>query len=367
MRKLTLFITLLLLCWSCYSVKNELSDSDIDLSGNIDKTTPKLSLNSYLENINIIPLETSKDFLLSYFSFVSAKDNELVLNDKENVYFIDKRSGEFLSKFNRKGNGAGEYIQIFNAEMLRDGTVLILDPTKKRLSNYNRNGDFLSTVKNDSLGIVKQLYNGAYIVNYSPHIITSHSIGIYDKSWNLVRQSIPKDNDTEFRMLHYDALNNYNGENLFRQSPLGDTIYRITYETEKPYIVLNKGNLKAPADIYTDLNKLNSESHKYITGDHAIVVGGLMFLRYAYNKGYYSDIWDIENSNLIYRGVFTREGGIYGVPLLVDGCEVNVWPSYAEDNRLYVTLSAEEAAKFMPNILEDDNPVILELTFKNKD
>lgn len=165
-------------------------------------------------------------------------------------------------------------------------------------------------------------------------------------------------------MLYFDALDKYNGKNLFREYPLGDTIYHITYEKDEPYIVISKGQYKTPPDIYADLGTLKREKPNYITQDHGSLIGNLFFLRYYYNQKYYSDIWDIKNNNLIYRGVFSRDGGINGIPLVIEGHQMNVWISYVNGNYIYIEIKLEDAMKFMPNVSENDNPVILELKLK---
>lgn len=125
-------------------------------------------------------------------------------------------------------------------------------------------------------------------------------------------------------MLYFDALNKYNGKNIFKQSPLGDTIYRITYEKDEPYIVISKGRYKTPPDIYADLGTLDSESSNYITQNYGSLIGNLFFLSYYYNKKYYSNIWDITKASLIYRSVISRNGGIYGIPLMIEGHKIDV-------------------------------------------
>ena len=245
-----------------------------------------------------------------------------------------------------------------------NGNILILDTSKKELNKYTRQGNFITSIKNDSLGLVHQLKNGSYIVNYTPYVKSAYSIGIYDSTWTLIRQTLARDTITEFRMLYFDALNKYNGDYLFKQSPLGDTIYLINYDKDEPYMVINKGQYKTPANIYADLGVMNSERPKYITNDNGYLIGDLFFLMYNYDNKHYSDIWNIEENKLIYRGIISRKGGVYGIPLVIEGRLIDVWPSYVDGHNLYVEIKSEDAMKFMLGVSEYDNPIIVELKMK---
>ena len=360
----TIFGILLFLCCSCNNGAKKPPYIVIDLAGNIGETIETAVLNDFFDITQITPLETSTDFLLSHVIFIDANMAELVLNDKNGVYFVDKNSGRMLSKVDRKGNGPGEYTQIFDVNIDSDGNVVIFDSGKKTRISYTREGDFLTSMQKDSIGLVRQLDNNEYIVNYTPNVKSAYSIGIYDNDWNLLRQGVLNDTVTEYRMLYYDALEKYNGKYFYRQSPLGDTIYRLTREMDEPYIIINKGHYKTPANIYNDLNVLNRESSKYITQDLGRLVDKYFFIRYYYDNKCYSDIWDITECKLLYRGVVSSDGGVYGIPLMINGQKIDVWPSFVNNDFIYVKIDPENAMKFMPNISEDDNPVIVELKLK---
>lgn len=134
------------MCNSCCEKSEQSPYIVIDLAGNINKTTTPSTLNDYFDITQIIQLETSENFLLSDITFVGTNDNELILNDKNAVYFIDKKSGKLLSKIDRKGNGPGEYIQIYSTNTDKDGNIIVLDPSKKILLKYTRNGDFITSI-----------------------------------------------------------------------------------------------------------------------------------------------------------------------------------------------------------------------------
>ena len=129
-------------------------------------------------------------------------------------------------------------------------------------------------------------------------------------------------------------------------------------------MIINKGQYKTPANIYADLGVMNSERPKYITNDNGYLIGDLFFLMYNYDNKHYSDIWNIEENKLIYRGIISRKGGVYGIPLVIEGRLIDVWPSYVDGHNLYVEIKSEDAMKFMLGVSEYDNPIIVELKMK---
>ena len=133
---------------------------------------------------------------------------------------------------------------------------------------------------------------------------------IYDKSWNLIRRNICRDNTTNFAMINFDNLAKHNGAYYFKQT-FGDTIYNVTQKADILYIVLDKGKYKMPVEIAASLDKLNKKGARYIQRDSYRLASNYMFLTYYY------DIWDFEKEQLIYRGIldYKARKRIKGIPL----------------------------------------------------
>ena len=361
-KHLSFFILLFLLGACTQTSVEKKSYILINLAKNIDKTANNTTLNDFYKIERVIPLHTSDSFLLSNVSFIEVDDDEFIFNDRNAVYYVNKKSGKLRSMLNKKGKGPGEYIGIDGVTLDNQDNLLIYDINARKLLKYSPNGDFMSHLSGDSIGPIKVLSNGSYIVNHTPLSGSEYSLSIYDKSWNLIRRNISRDNTTDFAMINFDNLAKHNGAYYFKQA-FGDTIYNVTQKADIPYLVLDKGKYKMPVEIATSLEKLDKEGSGYIQRDSYRLASNYMFLTYYYDNKDYYDIWDFEKEQLIYRGIldYKARKGIKGIPLLINGVQVDVWPSFALGDYLYCDLEAHEAMKFMPSVSEEDNPVIIEL------
>ena len=329
---------------------------------------PGLTLNDLADVVGVIPTETSDSLLLRFLSINDALDDQLVICDSEGLYFIDRKNGDMTFRLKRLGRGPGEYSVIDHVTVSPDTRdIFLFDPMQRRTNIYSFDGQYAGALSGDTIGKIAILSDGNYAVNYPPFSpIQPYGIGIYDKTWKLIRRGIAKSYDpNSLSMLFFDALGKYNDDIYYRPA-LTDTIYRVTSAGDEPAIVIRKGNYAMPIDLARDRETMDREGVKYITQDSGPLASKYLFLSFWYNQALYHDIWDIETSNLIFRSKYSRTGGINGIPLTIDGKEIVVWPSKAIGNSLFCTLNATEAAQLLPSIKENDNPVIIELKIKEQ-
>jgi hypothetical protein len=339
----------------------------IDLEKGINLNASHKTLNDISANMRIIPTETNDSILFKNISIKGVTEKDIVVDGGNNaLYYVNRETGKVSTLLNRRGNGPGEYGMLFDAYIEnRDSTVYIYDIQKMNI--YNFNGDFIKSFKNDSTGAVAVLDDGYYAVSFSPYLKSEYALGIYDKSWNLHRKSIPVDKDRKFAMEYFNRAVKFNDKYYYRPI-LGDTLYQITSGDEKPYIVTSKGKYTIPESVTATMDGLREFRHQYIYYEYGTLVSKYYFLLYEYNLTTYYDIWDIETSTLVLRekyspGLLPFEGG--GIPVLIGDVKLNVWPSYVSGNMMYCTVEAEDAVKLIPSLPWDTNPVILELEIKN--
>jgi len=328
-------------------------------------------LNNIAESMRLIPVETSDSVLLNHIFIKGVTEENIVIHSgnigvhKKAVYFINKTNGKVSSIIDRYGQGPGEYIRIGDVHLNeRENTLYLHDSETKRTNEYTFDGKFIGTLKNDSIAAFRMLKDGKFAASYAPHINTGFSLGIYDNSWNLLRRGLPKmEQNIKFDMIYFDAILNYNNEYFYKLAH-SDTLYRITSEFDEPYIVHSKGKYNIPLDIKASLKKTDKEGYKYIEQDFGKLISKYYFVNYYYNHGYISEIWDTENSTLIYKSRFSREGGVNGVPVIVNEKKIYVWPSYVTDDSLYCVIGNEDALSLIPSLPADTNPIILEIKIK---
>jgi hypothetical protein len=347
----------------------------IDLEKAMDKKAPnKLTLNDLAENIRIIPVETNDSVLFPYIAIGGLTAQHVItatgsFAPKQAVYFINKQDGKVSCVLDKEGPGPGEYSKLYSINISeQDSIIYVYDMNKRALHSYNFNGDFIKSIKHDSIGAVQILNDGNFAVSSPPDKHIKYALNIYDKSWNLIRQGLPRGQIPKRAMIHSDGISKYNDE-CYYHIALGDTLYHITSEYEKPYMVISKGQYKAPDEIFATLSAQDRDGYKYIMHDYISLISKYCFLYYDYNHKAYYEIWDTETLNLLYRSRYGRtvEGkreGVQGIPVSIGDVTIVVWPNYVSGNIMYCVVEPDDALKLIPALPEDTNPILLEVKMR---
>jgi len=106
----------------------------------------KASLFDYFHSIELIPLETSSDILITGISkIIYHQEKYYALDKPQSIIFVFDKTGKFLFKIATKGQGAGEYsfIQDFTINSFSDN-LEILEPYG-RIHIYDLSGNFIET------------------------------------------------------------------------------------------------------------------------------------------------------------------------------------------------------------------------------
>jgi hypothetical protein len=356
-------------CLSCRQEVTQPSCIIIDLEKAIDKSPVKLTLNDISENSRIISTETTDAILFENMSVMGiTKENIIVLNsgpsNKETfLYFVNKETGKVSVLLNKQGAGPGEYRSIIDVVIKeQDSIVYVSDIQTMTIHTYNFHGNFINSFKNDSVQIFNLLNDGNFAVGFPSYLQLGYALGIYDKSLNLKRIGIPKVYK-KTAMTYLDAINKFNNEYYYHVA-LGDTLYQITSEYEKPYLVRSKGVYKLPVEVAASLSELEKNYDRYIQGDYGYIISKYYFLSYTYGGATYYDIWDLKTSTLIYRNKKADNDATSGIPVSIDSVKINVWPRYVDGDMMYCTIEAEDAVKLIPSLPWDTNPIILEIKIK---
>lgn len=121
-----LFILLFVICFTMCTPKPQTGDAIF-----VDLDQPeKASLFDYFRSIELIPLETSSDVLITgIFKMIVHENNYYALDKVQCLIFVFDKTGKFLFKIGTKGQGAGEYafIEDFNINPF-SGNIEILEP-----------------------------------------------------------------------------------------------------------------------------------------------------------------------------------------------------------------------------------------------
>ena len=177
----------------------------------------------------------------------------------------------------------------------------------------------------------------------------------------------PPEGRSPFETYHIFPV--YSGDALFKDM-FNDTIYRIRSMDEiKPYLIIHRGSL-------TLTPKDNSSR---ATIDQKVLILGLLetekliFIKYWHKEVSNCAIWDKRTQSFISNLNDTENNGSgpinryshsftkYRTP---NGKEILIAILDYFDGKLYSVLDAAQAMEFLPDIKEDDNPVLMVIELK---
>jgi hypothetical protein len=106
----------------------------------------RASLFDYFSSIELIPLETSPDVLIAGITkIINHQDKWYMMDKPQSIIFVFDRTGKFLFKIDKKGQGPGEYAFISNFNINPfTGKLELLDPSG-RLNIYDLSGNYIET------------------------------------------------------------------------------------------------------------------------------------------------------------------------------------------------------------------------------
>lgn len=140
-----LFFTI---CFSLLPVISHSQTSSINLIDNLDNVR-SVSLSTFVEKVEYIPLETTEECLLSNELQVFVGDDDIIVGDQkaQKFYRFDNK-GKFLNTIGKRGEGPDEYI--YSISFYADKEyVYIIDANAKRLNKYSYDGNFIEKIPTD--------------------------------------------------------------------------------------------------------------------------------------------------------------------------------------------------------------------------
>lgn len=188
MRNIYLFITISIVIQACSSKESNLqcaiSSDQLSIIRMPDSYTYETNLNSIFEQVEYIPLESSKDCHLVNPRKAAFRDNRYyILDFRRGLYVFDK-DGNYLHKIGMHGRGPGEIMDINDFDFDEQGNVLILD--YKRILRYSSDGKFLDIYSKFDFtedDFYANLYQFAFI-SPSNFYVWSGTLGIKEQKEN---------------------------------------------------------------------------------------------------------------------------------------------------------------------------------------
>jgi hypothetical protein len=355
-----------------------------DMEASIAKGARALTLNELIDTATYIPLETRQDALLPERCELAKVGGDFFLGGGpvgrlSPVYRFDP-FGRFVGQMTQNGRGPGEAVMPYrwyaNAST---GKINIIDMTQKMVVVDIASGKRTDVSVDFKEGVDRIPLNDSTFVacsamrpeNPATYLYFSdsggrpiHSVTHTGELANWQPRAT-RENETKQPREYHVLCHDYTGDALFINI-YNDTISRIRSHREiTPHAVFKRGALSPLPEDADNVQASPRQAHfTYIEES-----GGHVFLSYVYAGETWCDVWSKGGGELLLHAA--RRGRGYGGHLMLpfalpDGDVVEVRVAYADRDNIYCVMEALDACKFLPNVKEDDNPVVMVAQLKKQ-
>lgn len=333
------------------------------------------------DSIEIIPLETTEQCLISDIKQIELYKDKIFVSDKGNAkIFVFTTTGHFLNSLGRQGMGPGEYSRLGNFTFKGD-SILIQDLYRNKYIAYDLYSNSHREISYDVYHKdIISFDNIAYLIsNYEGSDYGDFNLFKFDLATSSVISSEIPFNRKQIDKSGYGLrkyASKYNNEATLIY-PLNDTIYILKKDTVCPFYVINYTSRSLPEDVNVDKDMLFRfvRKNRYLKG--------FEYLQNSkdYLLGYYSDdsfkyfIYDKLSTNIrvgkwlsiglfgnmIFHYFYTTTNGELYILQDADTFSFN-WKSL----RTYCTNSyyREKIDSIVGEIGDDSNPILFKCKFR---
>lgn len=248
-------ISLIGLTGACTTSKQEEDGSMKTIHIKVDDIRTDVKLSEFAE-AQIIPLPTSDDLLIGKIKKVCASDKSICISAENNIYRFT-RSGEYLGKISKYGEGPDEYTGITDFIMTEDDEVAIFSLGKQALMFYSWDNQLKKKIKLDvspSARITRMknklvINNGNIVSNTNKHVLMFIDLN----SGKRTNALLPVDEYKAKYLYNLESNTFTPGENdttCYFYTWFNDTIYRVTPNNCQPEVTFDWDGKNIPTDYY---------------------------------------------------------------------------------------------------------------------
>ena len=171
---------------------------------------------SIIESVEVIPLETTAGNLIGTISKVIEMDDKYIVADynKAKSIFVFDKTGKFLNRIGRRGEGKGEYSDIHQMAIDNNGNLMIVDLTLMKILSFTTMGELISEQKmHPYITEICPLSDSTFLLfsgsRENPHVSdTNYGLMHVDKNMEVKDQwfEYPKSSD----IINYGVFNRFN-------------------------------------------------------------------------------------------------------------------------------------------------------------
>ncbi len=277
------FFLIFLLAGGCSNGSKSVKSNIIDLesavgTGSVEK------LSSYAKDISYIALESNSESFIGNIRKVDFSNGIIYIQDEKGVIKLFSDKGKYLSTFNKKGRGSGEYINMatFRIEPM-DGSINVIDEMGK-VYKYDSDFNFVKLIP----FVDEKIFfsgEGFHLLDNNRYLITKSSIQLTDPASGVTNEIILYDDSAK---IHFKI--GFVQKNDIHSHSEGGKVISLSYANFPYYISRFKNLFTLITPIKDTIYSLNNN--------------GELSLRYTINYGKYSrpvdkDIFSFEKTILI--------------------------------------------------------------------
>ncbi len=382
MNRLSLLL-LLPLCINCIGVRNKTkseqtqvqqTDSiyrvDLQRATQLDQSA---AINDIAQDIRFINLEFGKESALSTINFRADKiEDKFIVSSFNTPVMLFDTLGHYEKSIIKFGRARDELRKSIYKSTLSNGQLIfnqghkVITATPDTVMGYSTEKYYFSIVR---------LSDGSYVAlpNLGSELKDDSCLEFLNSDLEYV-ESVR--NTTPLKELYYTVPQNYSGRlEAYTLSPskdggalfkkiFNDTVYLVTgKQIMEPYITLAYGKLMPEVKEITDQNRIHI---KAITENNDYI-----FINFGFHSSVYSIIWDkqkretIINSKIDYSDNNSLINSSYFTDYITEtGESIKVGVAGIDNDTLYCVIRAEDAAKFLDDVSDEDNPILMEVKLR---
>ena len=316
-------------------------------------------LSSFIDSLVFVPLETKDNELITQISkIISFNDEFYVLDQAQNSIFIYNNNGKHLKTLHRQGKGPGEYQQLVDFNINKNGLFLLNYP--HTILHYNFELEFLRKYEiNNLYSFSFYCYNDLFwFSNETGSANAKYHFLVIDKNGKQKNKLIEKKfTEKKFNWREGNEFFEHNATLYF--SPLfGNQIYSTDGTTIKKQYTINFENYNFPDDKNLFNENIYSPDFKYAIRQYFWKLNNGLLIDYIHERNRKFALFNQKTKDI--------KNGFVVNDLIP---EYRFFPKWADENKLIEVVDAItiiENFSFLKNKIEslnslsaNNNPVLV--------
>jgi hypothetical protein len=243
----------------CNSPGSTDSQGITELAVSFSVDAEEMNVSEFAESVELVPLATADDLLLGEYSRIICMGELIYITDSKIIYRFD-RNGELTGRISRQGEGPGDYIYMTDFKINSAGLVWVLDGARRRLYQYDWDGELVDEIALDGLVYGLYLENDSYIYLYYINVLTDENKHLLKRfsleTCTVTNEYLPIDAERAKypRMIGNNHFSHTaDGEGIYHFRMFSDTIYEIGKDAQlRPKYVMNIDGKNIPKAFFND-------------------------------------------------------------------------------------------------------------------